>query len=131
MGKVNILDYKKLYLTTAKEYADSLSRSCVDLAKDPSNKDVLNQLHISSHSLRSQSQVMNYNNMSAVTGAIEKIARAILEGKYSFNTSIISVLKEAVEALSLCLSQIEKENKENDLGSFIKKLEDAETSLRP
>ena len=123
MSKVNISDYKDLYLKTAKEYADSLSKSCIELAKDMSNKDAINNLHISSHSLRSQSQVMGYNNMSNIAGAIEKIASAVLEGRNKINNDLINVLKEAVEALSLCLSQIEKGNKENDLEPIIKKLE--------
>lgn len=125
MGKVNISDYKKIYLTTAREYVDSLTRSCIELAKNPSNIDAQNQLHISSHSLRSQSQVMGYNSIGNVTDAIEKIAKAALENKNKINNDLVAILKEAVGALSFCLFGIEKENKEIDLGPIIKKLEDA------
>jgi len=123
MTAVNISDYKELYLKTAKDYLDSLSKSCNKLADNPLDKEALIQLHISSHSLRSQSQVMSYNNMSAITGAIEKIARSVLEGRKKITIELFPILKESVKALSLCLSQIEKENKEDDLEPIVKKLE--------
>lgn len=128
MVSINASDYKNLYLETASEYVDNLSQCCSDLEKNPFDKDALNQLHIGSHSLRSQSQAMNYTSMSAITWTIEKIAKAALEGKNKINNDLTAVLKESVEALNLCLSQIEKENKEKNLTSFIKKLEDAATS---
>ena len=123
MGTINLSDYKDIYLQTAKDYADSLSKSCNALGSNPLDHGALIQLHISSHSLRSQSQVMNYANMSAITGEIEKIARAVLEGKGKITIEFLSVLKESVEGLSLCLSRIEKENKERDLEPITKKLE--------
>lgn len=129
MGIVDISDYKDIYLETAKEYIDSLSKSCISLAKNPSDKDALNQLHISSHSLRSQSQAMSYNNMSNITGLIEKIARAVLEGKYRLNTSIISNLKEATTEINILLLAIEKNNKEKDVGSIVKRLEECVKSI--
>lgn len=122
MGKVNISDYKNIYLETAKEYADSLSKSCGKLADNPSDKDALTEAHISSHSLRSQSQVMNYNNMSELSWAIEKIARAALEGKYVISTKIIPILKEAAMEVNLLLSDIEKNNKEKDVDPILKKI---------
>ena len=122
MGKVNILDYKRIYLETAREYIQSLSKCCIELENDPLDKNAVSNLHISSHSLRSQSQVMGYNNMSNITGLIEKIARDMLEGKQKVTPEFCSVLKESVEALSSCLSAIEKENKENDMESIATRL---------
>ncbi|MEK7516946.1 MAG: Hpt domain-containing protein [Patescibacteria group bacterium] len=122
MGKVNILDYKRIYLETAREYIQSLSKCCIELENDPLDKNAVINLHISSHSLRSQSQVMGYNNMSNITGLIEKIARDMLEGKQKVTLEFCSVLKESVEALSSCLSAIEKENKENDMESIATRL---------
>lgn len=124
MTTVNISDYKKLYLATATEYADSLSKSCMALAEDPSNKDSINQLHISSHSLRSQSQVMSYNNMSNLTGAIETIARALLDGKFKINEKITSVLKETIVEINTLLLDIEKNNKEKNIDYLVKKLDE-------
>jgi chemotaxis protein histidine kinase CheA len=124
MGVINISDYKELYLKTAKDYFDSLSKSCSELAKNFSDHDALIQLHISSHSLRSQSEAMSYLGMSSITGAIEKIARAVLEGKYNINTDIISVLKEAITEINVLLSDIEKINKEKNVDSIVRKLDE-------
>lgn len=123
MGTVNISDYREIYFETAREYTNSLSKSCNKLAENPFDKDALNQLHISSHSLGSQGQVMRFTNMASLCAIIEKISRAVLEGRYRVNPDFIFLLKEAVRELNLCLAQIEKEGKEKDLSILTKKFE--------
>jgi len=123
MATVNVLDYKELYLKTAKDYLDSLSKSCNKLAYNPLDRKALTQLHISSHSLRSQSQVMGYISISSITSEIEKIARAVLEGKYNINTNIISVFKEVIMAINVLLSDVEKNNTKKNVDTLLEKLQ--------
>ena len=125
MGTINLSDYKGIYLQAAKEYSDSLLKSCDELANNPSDKKSLTQLHISSHSLRSQSEVMNYKSMSSITCEIEKISRACLEGRFILSAEIIPILKEASMEVSLLLSDIEKNNNEKNVDYLVKKLEEA------
>ena len=125
MGQTDLGSYKSIYLQTAKEYVDSLLVGCDKLVSDSQDKDAINQIHISSHSLKSQSQVMGFVNVANLSAIIEKISNAILEGENQINSDLISVFKEAVDALNLSLSQIEKENTEKDLSAIVKKLEDA------
>lgn len=129
MTQVNLADYKNIYLQTAREYINNMSSSFAKLAGNLQDEDAINALHISSHSLRSQSQVMGFVNMANLCDVIEKTAKAALERRNKINKNLIAVFKEAVDALNLCLSQIGKENKEKDLGSIIKKLGDSSRSL--
>lgn len=94
------------------------------LSNDVSDKEALNNLHIASHSLRSQSQVMGFTNMANLSANIEKVSNAALGGGNKINNDLIFILKECVGALNLCLSQIEKENKEKDIGFVVKRLEE-------
>ncbi|MEK6861402.1 MAG: hypothetical protein AABY07_05505 [Nanoarchaeota archaeon] len=123
MSSVNLSDYKKIYLETAKEYIDNLYRSCKELENNPTNKEALRELHISAHSLRSQSQVMNYTNISNLTGTIERIARGLLDGTYNIDNRFTSFLEKAITELNLSLTDIEKADKERDLKSLLKELE--------
>lgn len=122
MATTDLSSYKNLYLQTAKEYMDKISVSLVQLSGDAFNKEALNNLHIASHSLKSQSQVMGFTNIASLSSIIEKIAVTALAGNYEIRNDLIVVLKESAEALSLCLSQIEKENKEKELSFMVKKL---------
>ncbi len=123
MATANLSEYKTLYLQTAKEYINNISSSCIKLGGNVSDIEAVNNIHISSHSLKSQSQVMGFINMANLCAIIEKISAAILAGNYKISNELIAVLKESVNEINLCLVQIEKENKENDLSEFVRKLE--------
>ena len=122
MTPIDLGSYKSIYLQTAKEYINSLLAGCAKLASDSQDKEALNNLHIASHSLKTQSQVMGFINMASLSGVIEKISSLTLESGNKINSNSITVLRESVEALNLCFAQIEKENTEKDLSAIIKKL---------
>ena len=108
MAPIDLGSYKNIYLKTAKEYVDKISISLDQLSSDVSNKDALNNLHIASHSLKSQSQVMGFTNIASLSESIEKTANEALGKGRQINSDLISVLKKSVEELSLFLSQIQK-----------------------
>lgn len=108
MGDVNLSDYKNLYLQTAKEYLEKMSVNLDQLSKDILDKEALNNLHIASHSLKSQSQVMGFMDVTALAGAIEKKSRDILVGAAQTDYKFIFFLKDSVDKLNLELSKIEK-----------------------
>ena len=97
MSTVNLSDYKDLYLQSAREYLESLSKSCEQLSANLLDKEALKQLHISSHSLRSQSQVMGYANINKLTGVIENIARDAIVGSIRLTGDIIADIKKSAK----------------------------------
>ena len=108
MAQTILSDYKNLYIQTAKEYVVSLLASYNKLVSDSQNKDALNQIHIASHSLKGQSQMMGFMDVTVLSGAIEKKSRDILTGVAQANDKFIIFLKDSVDKLNLELAQIEK-----------------------
>lgn len=108
MAQTNLSNYKNLYLQTAKEYIDSLLAGYNKLVSDSQDKDAINNLHIASHSLKSQSQVMGFMDITVLSGAIEKKSRDILFGIAQTDDKFIIFLKDSVNKLNLELSKIEK-----------------------
>ena len=100
MVKVDLSCYKNLYLQTAKEYIDKMSVSLGQLSNNVSDKDALNNLHIASHSLKSQSQVMGYEDVADICLNIEKISNDTLQGSAQLNNETIKNIKKEVEKLS-------------------------------
>lgn len=123
MTQVNLSDYKSIYLQTAKEYVNKMLVSLDKLSGNALDKEAVSDIHIGSHSLKSQSQVMGFTSMANLCAIIEKIAGAILDHSCKVNADLTSLLKQAVDELGLCLRQIETEGKEKDLSIFVKKLE--------
>lgn len=108
MAQVDSSDYKSLYMQTAKEYVVSLLAGCNKLINDSQNREAISQIHISSHSLKSQSQVMGFTDIADLSGNIEKISKDILDGVREIDNAFMSLLKHSVDELNLKLAQIER-----------------------
>lgn len=99
MAQTNLSDYKNLYLQTAKEYMNKMSVSLNQLSNDVLNKEALNNLHIASHSLKSQSQVMGFANIANICLDIENESNDALQGITKINNETISEIRREVEKL--------------------------------
>ena len=111
MSSTDLSNYKNLYIKTAKEYVDKLLSDSLKLTSNPSDKEVINSLHINSHSLKSQSQVMGYMNVADICLNIEKISSDVLEGHVEFTNDDISNIKKSVEELGEMLKLIQHDTK--------------------
>lgn len=107
MTPIDLGSYKSIYLKTAKEYVDSLLAGCDKLVSDSRNIDAVNQIHIDSHSLRSQSQVMGFTDIANASAAIEKKSNDILSGVSQINDTFLIFLKKSVDEITGMLKQVQ------------------------
>jgi len=108
MGQVNLSDYKNIYLQTAKEYINNISLSYSKLSKNSQDSEAINTIHISSHSLKSQSQVMGFTNITNLCADIEKVSSDILNKANSVDDAFMVLLKESIDKLKLEFNLIER-----------------------
>jgi chemotaxis protein histidine kinase CheA len=106
MGQIDLSSYKSLYLQTAKEYIDKMLVSLDQLSSDVLDKKALNNLHIASHSLKGQSQVMGFVGITALSGVIEKKSRDILTEVAQADDKFRVFVKNSINKLSLELAKI-------------------------
>ena len=71
LSQDDINKYKPLYLSTAKDYLKNMQIHISNLLKNEQKEIAIKQIHIDAHSLKSQSQVMGYNNISKISEIIE------------------------------------------------------------
>ena len=110
MGQVNLSDYKSIYLQTAKKYVNDLSSACSKLSKNSQNKEAIIVIHLSSHSLKGQSQIMGFANIVNLCERIEKSLGNILKGVDEVDDNFLSLLKKSIDDINLELNLIEKGN---------------------
>jgi chemotaxis protein histidine kinase CheA len=108
MGQVDLANYKNIYLETAKEYINNISSSYLKLSANSQDNEAMNALHISSHSLKSQSQVMGFIKITDLCANLERVSSDILNKISSADDGFINLLKSSVDELSLEISKIEK-----------------------
>ena len=107
MASTDLSDYKDLYVKTAKEYVVSLLENANRLTQNPQDKDAISAIHMSSHSLKSQSQVMGYNEIANICLSIEKSSDDVLKGNSTFNDQAVSNIKKSVEELEEILKRVQ------------------------
>ena len=85
-----------------------MSVSLEKLENNILDKEALNNLHIASHSLKSQSQVMGFTDIANICLGIEKRSDEVLKGNNQLIHKDISDIKQSVDEISLKLAQIEQ-----------------------
>lgn len=124
MTTVGVSSYKKLYLQTAKENCDALLNNYIKISQNSLDKDALNNMYISAHSLKSESQTMGYYKLAVLSGMIEKVTKNILDNRIQITEGLMVVIKEAIENVQASLLNIEKEREEKDTDFISKELEE-------
>jgi len=104
---LDLSDYKNTYFQTAEEYIYKMLVSLDQLTTDILNREALNNLHISSHSLKSQSQMMGFTEVSDICLNIETVSDNALKGNTQLNVQIISDFKKLTEKLREILKQVQ------------------------
>lgn len=107
MTQVDFSDYKSLYLQTAKEYLEKMQSDLDKLSNDLSDKIALKDLYISSHSLKSQSQIMKFTDISDLSLDIETASKDALESNAKLSSQAILDIKKSVEILKELIHDVE------------------------
>jgi two-component system chemotaxis sensor kinase CheA len=89
----------QLFIEEAKEHIESLTKSLLILEKDPQNKDVVNMLFRSAHTLKGSSGMMGFKDFQELTHTMEDVFDGMRKGN-SPSCGLISILLECVDALS-------------------------------
>jgi two-component system chemotaxis sensor kinase CheA len=116
------LEYKDLYIQTSREYIKSLNDALLRLEKDPGNKEVIEEIFRSAHSLKSQSAAMEYQSTGYLCHTIEDVFYEIKEGRLQPTAELSDHLFSAFDALTDTIDRIEKEGHETDLSQQIEAL---------
>jgi len=114
--------FQDLYVQTAREYIKSLNDSLLKLEKDPQNNEAIEEIFRSSHSLKSQSAVMKYNNTAYLCHTIEDIFYEIRKKRMQLKPEIADLLFTAFDSLKKAINLIEKEKKDANHADIIENL---------
>ncbi len=119
---LNNEQYRELFIEEAKEHIETLTKSMLVLEKDPKNADVINMLFRSAHTLKGSSGMMGFTDFQELTHAMEDVFDGMRKGSVPSST-LISVLLECVDALSLRLDNIQNRvEQEIDVALFAQRL---------
>jgi chemotaxis protein histidine kinase CheA len=118
----DLSEFKQLYNQTANEYLQKLQNGIVAVKANPTDHDVMKVMHLSAHSLKSQSLVMGYTSIGHLCALLEKTFASVLDQTLTFSDEIISTTEQAITELAVSLKRVTDEGVESDLTQPYEKL---------
>lgn len=123
MTQNDVVKYKSLYLQTSWGYLAMLRKNIAFLLSDTQIDKALEAVHLASHSLKSQSILMGYNQIGKFSKQMEVIFNKGKEEVLIPDKITLSIILNGLNKVQLSLSQISSGGQEVDMSEEIKKLE--------
>ncbi len=121
--------YRELFIEEAKEHIETLTKSMLILEKDPENREVVNMLFRSAHTLKGSSGMMGFKDFQELTHSMEDVFDEMRKGSKP-SSNLISLLLECVDALTQRLDNIQNQVEgEIDYEKYKGKLESMRSDL--
>jgi len=127
VSSLDIKKYKDEFIEEVKEHIQILNQSLLDFERDSQNREVLNEIFRSAHTLKGSSAMMGYNDMAELTHAMEDVFDNLRKGA-EVPHGLLDTLFECVDMLEKRINKLEKGiDEEIDFTQLVKKLENAVT----
>ena len=125
---IDLKSYKSLYLKTSSEYVQTMKRALDQLMKESADAEAIHTFFIAAHSLKGQSQIMQYAQMSGLCAELEHSYRALDIAKSQPSQALLSSTKDALDYAERDLDAIRVSDKEIDTYIATRTLKDSQKS---
>ncbi len=106
---VNIDERKILeaFLEEVKELLETLNQRLLDLENSPEDSDVINEIFRLTHSVKSESALVGFKNISTIAHKMEDIFEKVRRNALNVTTPIMDSLFSAFDRIMKCLTAVE------------------------
>lgn len=108
-------EYLGVFLDESHEHLQSLNENVLLLEKDRSDKDIINEIFRSAHTLKGMAGTMGFSKMSNVTHKMENVLDLIRNGKLEASEQIIDAIFECLDVLEAIVENIESIQEEGEV----------------
>lgn len=121
---MDISQYVKMFIEEANEHLQTLNTDLIKLEKEPDNKEVLNKIFRTVHSLKGMSATMGFSSFSNINQEMENVLARSREGQLRLDANTIDVLFESHDSLLRLLREIKDQGEERmDIDNLINRLQ--------
>ena len=107
-------EYLRVFMDECREHLQTLNSSLLALENDPQNKEILNAIFRSAHTIKGAAATMGFNKMADVTHNMEDVLGLLRRGDVEVTPEIINLLFDAVDLLEILAGGI-PEGREADI----------------
>ena len=105
-------EYMEAYVSETEEHLQNLNDSLLELEKNPSDTESINQIFRSAHTLKSSSAAMGFLKISGLAHAMEDALGRIKNKELKASGNIVNVLFKSFDMLESMIDKATKEGKE-------------------
>lgn len=109
---MDMSEYKKEFISEAKDHTDFLNEGLLTLEKTPEDEDNINKLFRSFHTLKGNAAAMGFMKFSELSHSLEDLLSKVRDKKLHVSKELIDVLLEGVDLLEQGLKLIDEDNSE-------------------
>ncbi len=103
---MDVSQYLEIFIEEAKEHLQSLNENLLVLEKEPENKDTINEIFRSAHSLKGMAGTMGYKRMQHLTHDMENVFQEVRSDKMKVSSELVDGLFRGLDALQEYLDNI-------------------------
>lgn len=98
--------YLDVFIDESTEHLDVLYKQLLELEKNPSDKEVIEEIFRAAHTLKGMSATMGYEDVTHLTHKLENVFDGIRNNVITINAEIVDVLFEAADHLNDMIADI-------------------------
>ncbi|HTG82831.1 MAG TPA: chemotaxis protein CheA [Geobacteraceae bacterium] len=123
--------YRELFLSESREHLSALNKLIVDLEGDGGDRENINALFRSAHSIKGMAASMGYGEIAGLAHKIEDLMDKVRKELLVFDRGIADLLLEGSDLLEGLLNDAEAGGAARDLGDFLERLINYPPAERP
>ncbi|MFA5523339.1 MAG: chemotaxis protein CheA [Tissierellales bacterium] len=106
--------YLDMFIEESKEHLQFMNEHLLNLEKNPSNKDLINEIFRIAHTIKGMSGTMGFNKIATLTHEMENLLDAVRSNKIVICSEIVDLLFSCLDVLDDHISNIITSGNESD-----------------
>ncbi len=105
---------RRAFIEESEEILEKLDRALMDLENNTESEEIINEIFRLVHSLKSESAIVGFNNLSELAHTMEDVFDKIRSGTLNLDQDRIDVIINAVDLMHEMVSSVSKGGKDSD-----------------
>ena len=105
--------YIDIFIEESQEHIENLNSNLLLLENDPENRQVIDEIFRSAHTLKGMAATMGFENMNKLAHKMEDVLQEVKNGELNISHPIMDILFKCVDTLSEMLDSISQTGEDN------------------
>jgi len=120
---MEVNEYLDIFIDESKENIQSLNEHLLELEKEPTNLEIINEIFRSAHTLKGMSATMGFQDLADLTHIMENVLDSVRNQEMDLDSDTIDVIFNAVDALEAMIIDIANGGEgKQDVSQLVKQL---------